>query len=181
MLIPTHDIEHNDMPSRTPTWQNHSSALNTCRKGKIHFHPHCSNSQGVTQRSTVTDEQLCCHWNGNTFPFVVLHQNDMYQALPSWPGLLPYSPDRPEKTPGFSLSGTGDGWKQHPGGKKQMKLFEHDPAQLSSRHQNFCRVQNSRTGPRIMTQPQPEVACAFPSQDVTCLDTCLGQLFLLKA
>lgn len=54
------------------------------------------------------------------------------------------------------------------------------PAQLWHQR-NFYRLQNCRICPRILTQPQAEVACAFPSQDVTCQEMCLCQLLLLKA
>lgn len=65
---------------------------------------------------------------------------------------------------------------------KETELFQHDPGPAQLWHErNFYRVQNFRICPRILTQPQPEVTCAFPSQDVTCQETCLCQLLLLKA
>lgn len=44
-----------------------------------------STTRGDRHRSTVRDKQLCCHWNGNMIPFVVLYHGT-YQA---------FSPDLP--------------------------------------------------------------------------------------
>lgn len=142
-----------------------------------------STTRGDRHRSTVRDKQLCCHWNGNTIPFVVLYHGT-YQALLSWPALLPHRPVLPssskekarrKKNQVSPFQGQEMDENSALGEKKQTEQFGLNPAQLSSLHQrNFCTVQNLRTRPRISTKPQPEVACA-------CLDTCLCQLFLLKA
>lgn len=144
---------------------------------------------GDRHRSTVADNQLC--WS---FPFGVLYHH-VHRALLSWPGLLPHSPalsssfkekrktNKQKQNPQVSPFQRQEIVKNSALGEI-IRFSEHHPSQLSSLHLRIrvtpAGFKTFRTGPRMPTRPQPEVARAFPSQDVTCLDTCLCQLFCWK-